>query len=90
MHKMPCFKKGQLSLSNFSGRNNFKISNISIKTFSIYCLYWDSKIPEKMVLEIALEIILQSLKVILSVRNKNSENSENPEITPINHHRRHL
>ena len=43
-----------------------------------------------MVLEIALEIILQSLKVILSVRNKNSENSENPEITPINHQKRHL
>ena len=30
----------------------------------------------------ALEIILQSLKVFPSVRNKNSENFENPEITP--------
>ena len=37
---------------------------------------------KKMVVEIALGIILQSLKVFPSVRNKNSENSENPEITP--------
>ena len=34
-----------------------------------------------MVVKIALELILQPLKV-LSVRNKNSENSENPKITP--------
>ena len=35
-----------------------------------------------MVVEIALEMILQPFKVFPSVRNKNSENSENPEITP--------
>ena len=34
-----------------------------------------------MVVEIVLEIILQPLKVFPSVRNKNSENSENPKIT---------
>ena len=34
-----------------------------------------------MVVEIALEIILQPLKVFLSVWNKNSENLENPKIT---------
>ena len=33
-----------------------------------------------MVVEIALEITLQPLKVFLSVPNKNSENSENPKI----------
>ena len=35
-----------------------------------------------MVVEIVQSIILQLLKVFLSVRNKNSENSENPEVTP--------
>ena len=59
---------------------NLKYADISIKTLSIYCLYWDSK-PPKVVVEIALEIILQPLKVFASVRNKNSENSENPKIT---------
>ena len=34
-----------------------------------------------MVVEIALEIILQPLKVFPPVRNKNSETSQNSEIT---------
>ena len=39
------------------------------KNFPIYCLYWDSKTPPKMVVEIALEII-------------ENQNTENLKITP--------
>ena len=35
----------------------------------------------KKILEVVLEIILQTCKVFPSVQNKNSENSENPKIT---------
>ena len=38
--------------------------------------------PPKVVVAVALEIILQPTIVFPSVRNKNSKNSENPEITP--------
>ena len=63
---------------------NLKYADISMNTFSIYCLYWDSKIPKisKMIVAIALKLILQQLKTFLLVRNKNSKNSENLEITP--------
>lgn len=35
-----------------------------------------------MVVQIALEIILQPIKVFPSIQNKNSENFQNSEITP--------
>ena len=68
------------------------LSKLLLFNFFFSCLCWDSKQPptlqpppykkKNMVVEIALEMMLQPPQVFLSVRNKIPENSENLEITP--------